>query len=58
MSWDSVLKKNLLKSILANPINSARDPHKKRTHSQTQMHFVSKLTLNDGKFLLVSLNYN
>ena len=30
MSWDSVLKKNLLKSILTNPINSAQDPHKKR----------------------------
>ena len=27
--WDPFLKKNLLKSLLAGPINSARDLHKK-----------------------------
>ena len=27
--WDPFLKKNLLKSLLASPINSARDLHKK-----------------------------
>ena len=28
MLWDPVLKKNLLKFVLASPVNSARDPHK------------------------------
>ena len=29
MLWDPILKKNLLKSALASPMNSAQDPHKK-----------------------------
>ena len=28
-AWDPILKKNLLKFILAGPITSAQDPHKK-----------------------------
>ena len=31
MPWDLVLKKNLLKSVFAGLVNSAQNPHKKRS---------------------------
>ena len=45
MSWNPVLKKNLLKSIPVGPVNSAQDPHKNATTSTNANAFVSKLTL-------------
>ena len=45
MSWDPILKKNLLKSVLAGPMNSARNPRKKMQTCKSLFSVQSKHTL-------------
>ena len=41
-AWDLVLKKNLLKSVITSPVNSARDSQKKHKHAKFSFLVQSK----------------
>ena len=48
-AWDPILKKNLLKFVLAGPITSAQDPHKK-TQSRKSLVFSAIQTYTKCAF--------
>ena len=54
MSQEPILKKNLLKTVLADPMNSAQDPQKKKKKKHKRKHLL--FSVQSKHTLSVSLN--